>query len=156
MVLQNTADDRLRTWADRLYAAEQDRVTIRQLTSEDPDLSIEAAYRIQMHNVQRKLERGDKVVGHKIGLTSKPMQNLLGVGEPDYGHLMASMQFQSGDVIDFPLIQPKVEPELAFVLKKDLDAPNVGVQDVIQATDYRNCRQPHHRLEDPVGGYCRR
>lgn len=134
--MHNIAADDLRKWADSLFQAERQQFTIAQLTAEFPDLPIEAAYEVQMHNVRRKLAEGDRIVGHKIGLTSKAMQTLLGVHEPDYGHLFASMQYQSGDVVDYPLIQPKVEPEIAFVLKRDLEGDRIGVQDVLQATDY--------------------
>ncbi len=122
--------------ADKLYQAEQNLSVISPLTAEFTDMSIETAYQIQMKNVLRKEASGDRIVGHKIGLTSKPMQHMLGVNEPDFGHLFASMYYQSGDVIDYPLIQPKVEPELAFVLKEDLEGESVSVQDVIRATQY--------------------
>ncbi|MCL6593501.1 MAG: fumarylacetoacetate hydrolase family protein [Alicyclobacillus sp.] len=99
-------------------------------------MPVELAYRIQLVNVERRVAAGDAVVGQKIGLTSKPMQQLLGVGEPDFGHLFKSMSFRSGDVVDYPLIQPKVEAELAFILKDDLAGPGVSVDDVLRATDY--------------------
>lgn len=127
---------RISDFAGKLYHAEKNLSAILPLTEETPGLSIETAYQIQLQNVARKLEDGDRIVGHKIGLTSKPMQNMLGVSEPDFGHLFASMQYQSGDVVDYPLIQPKVEPELAFVLKADLTGGHIGVQDVIHATEY--------------------
>ena len=134
--MQPIEREHVRGWAESLFRAEQDRQPISPLTAEYPELAVEVAYEIQMHNVQRKLLAGDTVVGHKIGLTSKPMQQLLGVAEPDYGHLLASMQFQSGDSVDYPLIQAKAEPEIAFVLKHDLEGPRIGVQEVLQATEY--------------------
>ncbi|WAH38062.1 2-keto-4-pentenoate hydratase [Alicyclobacillus dauci] len=129
-------DNRTAEFAEKLYLAERNLSVIAPLTSEVPDMSMETAYGIQMLNVEKKLGNGDRVVGHKIGLTSKPMQTMLGVGEPDFGHLFTSMHYQSGDVIDYPLIQPKVEPELAFILKEDLAGPNIGIQDVLRATRF--------------------
>ncbi len=123
-------------FAEKLYIADASLSVIPPLTGEFADLSIETAYQIQMQNVERKVAQGDRIVGHKIGLTSKPMQNMLGVSEPDFGHLLASMHYQSGDVIDYPLIQPKVEPELAFILQEDLAGNHTGVQDVLRATKY--------------------
>ncbi|MFB5189776.1 2-keto-4-pentenoate hydratase [Alicyclobacillus fastidiosus] len=131
MTDQMTAD-----LAARLYSAEANKSVVAPLTLEHPDLSVELAYGIQLANVKRRLEKGDRVVGHKIGLTSRPMQAMLGVNEPDFGHLFESMHYQSGDVVDYPLIQPKVEPELAFILREDLVGPNVGVQDVLRATRF--------------------
>ncbi|MCL6632549.1 MAG: fumarylacetoacetate hydrolase family protein [Alicyclobacillus herbarius] len=122
--------------ADLLWDAEQNGRPIAPLTSEYPDLTQEQAYRIQIRNIQRKRTYGDAVVGYKVGLTSRPMQEMLGVHQPDFGHLLHSMYYENGDVVDFPLYQPKVEPELAFVLKADLDGQNLTVQDVLAATDY--------------------
>lgn len=127
---------RIAEYAQRLRTAEQTRSTLSPLTKEDEALSVEEAYAIQMQNVEVKLANGARVVGHKIGLTSKPMQAMLNVSEPDFGHLFDTMQYQSGDVVDYPLIQPKVEPELAFVLARDLDGSRCDVHDVLQATRY--------------------
>ncbi|MFB5190051.1 2-keto-4-pentenoate hydratase [Alicyclobacillus fastidiosus] len=123
-------------YAERLFQAQQNLSPIPPITSEGAEITMETAYAIQLHNVERRLAAGDRVVGHKIGLTSKPMQAMLGVDEPDFGHLFASMQYQSGDTVDYPLIQPRVEPELAFLLQDDLIGPNVSVQDVLRATRY--------------------
>ncbi|WP_303799196.1 2-keto-4-pentenoate hydratase [Alicyclobacillus macrosporangiidus] len=122
--------------ADILWRAEETQTPVPPLTQEHPELSADTAYQVQLRNVARKVERGDRVVGHKIGLTSKPMQIMLGVNEPDYGHLFASMRFSSGEKVDHPLLQPKVEPEVAFVLKEDLSGPDATLYDVLRATDY--------------------
>lgn len=127
---------KVEAYAQRLWEAEQERAPMSPLTVADADLQPEDAYQIQLVNVRRRMDAGEMVVGHKVGLTSKPMQNMLGVHEPDFGHLFAAMQFRSGDTIDYPLLQPKVEPELAFILKEDLTGTNVTVHDVIQATAY--------------------
>lgn len=122
--------------AEKLYLAQRNLSVIPPLTIEDAQMSLETAYGIQRVNVEKKVAQGDRIVGHKIGLTSKPMQIMLGVNEPDFGHLLASMQYQSGDIIDYPLIQPKAEPELAFILGEDLLGPNIGLLDVLRATRY--------------------
>ncbi len=132
----STEEQEISDWADRLYEAGTSKQPIRPLTEVEPNFTIESAYKVQLKNTARRVAHGDVVVGHKIGLTSKPMQKLLGVSEPDYGHLFRSMQFYSGNVIDFPLVQPKIEPEIAFILKEDLVGPNVTILDVIHAIDF--------------------
>ncbi|MCL6626236.1 MAG: fumarylacetoacetate hydrolase family protein [Alicyclobacillus shizuokensis] len=124
------------TLADTLWEAERYGRPIAPLTAEHPNLTQEQAYQIQIRNIQRKRTYGDEVVGYKVGLTSRPMQEMLGVHQPDFGHLLRSMRYGTGQVVDFPLLQPKVEAELAFVLRSDLDGRDVTVQDVLAATDY--------------------
>ncbi|SIS97228.1 2-keto-4-pentenoate hydratase [Alicyclobacillus vulcanalis] len=127
-------DPRLQSLADALWRAEQTRSPIPPLTDEHANLTVEDAYRIQLANVERRVAAGDLVVGHKIGLTSKPMQLQLGVDQPDFGHLFRSMWFDSGASVDFPLLQPKVEPEIAFILAEDLVGPGVDMHRVFAAT----------------------
>ncbi|MEH6941308.1 2-keto-4-pentenoate hydratase [Bacillus sp. JJ722] len=127
----------LTIYAKRLAEAESKGIGIRALTEENEQFSIRDAYQVQLENIQKKLDVGDRVVGKKIGLTSLAMQKLLGVNEPDYGHLLASMVVENGGLIDNEkVLQPKVEGEIAFILKKELRGPNVTALDVIQATDY--------------------
>ncbi|MDI3257511.1 MAG: 2-keto-4-pentenoate hydratase [Kyrpidia sp.] len=126
----------LAAWSERLFRAERERRPVKPLTDEEPGITVEEAYQIQLDVVQRKLELGEEVAGHKIGLTSRPMQEMFGVTEPDYGHLFRSMAYASGAVIDYPLLQPRVEAEIAFVLKKDLEGPGVGIHEVMRATEY--------------------
>ncbi|QQE77723.1 2-keto-4-pentenoate hydratase [Alicyclobacillus sp. SO9] len=133
--MEKTAD-LIAECAHLLDKSEQSLVPVGPLTERFPELSVEQAYQVQMRNVERRTDRGDTVVGHKVGLTSKPMQRMLGVPEPDFGHLFQSMYYESGTVVDYPLIQPKVEPELAFILKHDLDSVKTTVRDVLQATEY--------------------
>lgn len=133
MVL-GTAHEKL---ANQLFEAEREQVGIKPLTSVDGALTVEEAYHIQLKNIERKMEQGHKIVGKKIGLTSKAMQNLLGVNEPDYGHLLSNMVVENGGTVPKAgILQPKVEGEIAFVLKEDLKGPNVTALDVILATDY--------------------
>ena len=84
-----------------------------------PDLSVDDAYQIQLYTIEKNVKSGRHITGKKIGLTSKAMQDLLGVGEPDYGHLLDNMQIENGGVISFKhVLQPKVEGEIAFILKE--------------------------------------
>lgn len=125
-------------FAAELLEAERTQHSMEQsLTEVDKTLTVEEAYHIQLKNIAVKTEQGHSVVGKKIGLTSKAMQQLLGVDEPDYGHLLSNMVIENGSVVPKQgILQPKVEGEIAFVLKKELKGPNITVLDVIQATDY--------------------
>lgn len=123
--------------ARQLQEAEETLVGIDPLTSSLPKLTVDEAYYIQLENINQKVIQGEKIVGKKIGLTSLAMQQLLGVDEPDYGHLLSNMVIENGDAVPKEgILQPKVEAEIAFVLKEDLKGPNVTTLDVIQATDY--------------------
>ncbi|WP_404442985.1 fumarylacetoacetate hydrolase family protein [Sutcliffiella horikoshii] len=123
--------------SDLLWNAEKSRKGVSALTDMNPDLTVEEAYNIQLDTIQAKLEIGETISGKKIGLTSLAMQQLLGVNEPDYGHLLQSMEVKNGEVISRQqLLEPKVEGEIAFFLKKELAGPNVTVADVLDATEY--------------------
>lgn len=123
--------------SDLLLSAEKSRTGVTPLTEMKPDLTVKEAYNIQLDNIQVKLENGEIISGKKIGLTSLAMQQLLGVNEPDYGHLLQSMEVDNNGVISRKqLLEPKVEGEIAFFLKKDLKGPNVTVEDVLGATKY--------------------
>jgi 2-keto-4-pentenoate hydratase len=123
--------------AEQLFAAETSRRPIEPLTDACPDLTLAAAYQVQQRNVERRLAAGAVVVGHKIGLTGKPMQNKFGVSEPDYGHLLDCMYHEAAAALDLcELIDPQIEVEPAFVLGQDLVGPGLTVADVVRATDY--------------------
>jgi 2-keto-4-pentenoate hydratase len=123
--------------AAQLSGAESDRRPTEPLTKTFPSLSVPDAYRIQQANVQRRLARGERVVGHKIGLTAKAMQELFHVNEPDYGHLLDTMMHEARKPLDLSeLIDPQIEVEPAFVLGRRLKGPNVQVEDVLAATDH--------------------
>lgn len=110
---------------------------VEAITSKYPELTVAQAYQIQLQTIEAELSEGNVITGKKIGLTSVAMQTSLGVNEPDYGHLLQTMQIANGGKVPSEqLLQPKVEGELAFVLKKDLVGPNLTTIDVIQATDY--------------------
>ncbi|MBF7011844.1 2-oxo-hepta-3-ene-1,7-dioic acid hydratase [Novosphingobium resinovorum] len=123
--------------ARELDAAEQNRKPIRQFTARYPDMTIADGYRISKQWVDLKLAGGRTVHGHKIGLTSRAMQQVAGITEPDYGTLLDDMVFeQGGDIPCDRFITPKVEVELAFVLARRIEGPNVTVFDVLRATEY--------------------
>lgn len=123
--------------ADALYRAERDRRPIQPLTEWRPGLSLSDAYRIQQVNVDRRLARGERIIGHKIGLTARAMQIKFGVDEPDYGHLLDTMWLDGRAPLDMgELIDPQIEVEPAFVLGADLAGPGVTIDDVYAATDY--------------------
>lgn len=122
--------------AEKLYNALAGCEPTDVLSDAYPQLTAEDAYEIQLMNVKRYVDEGEIISGKKIGLTSKPMQELLGISEPDYGHLYESMDKKDGIVFMKDVISPKAEGEIAFVLKEDLVGPDVTVEDVYRATDY--------------------
>jgi 2-keto-4-pentenoate hydratase len=123
--------------ADLLDQAAQSGEWITPLRDIQPAFSIDDAYAIQQINTDRQLAKGRRIVGRKIGLTSKVVQKQLGVDQPDFGALFDDMGYGSGEVIAWgSLHQPKVEAEIAFVLKSNLDMPNPGLVDVLDAIDY--------------------
>ena len=121
--------------AKQLRTAQKEYKAIPQITKEYKDLSIDDAYKIQKINIEKALENGDVMTGKKIGLTSLAMQESLGVDQPDYGFLLKSMEVQNNVVPPNTVLQPRVEGELAFVLKKGLDGQST-IEDGIEATDY--------------------
>ena len=130
-------DEAIRRFGDELYDAWLHRRVVSPLLERAPDMSLEDAYAIQLRVVNRRVGAGETIIGKKIGLTSKAIQDFLGVYEPDFGHLTSGMVYDEEQGIDLgQLIQPKAEAELAFVLKKDLIGPGITATDVISATDY--------------------
>jgi len=123
--------------ARSLYDAEVTRKAIPPLTETLEGLSPEDAYRIQLALVARKLREGARVVGHKIGLTAVAMQQLLGVDQPDFGHILDTMMVADGATVPRDtLIYPRVEAEITFVLRHELRGPGVNVAQVLAATQY--------------------
>jgi 2-oxopent-4-enoate/cis-2-oxohex-4-enoate hydratase len=121
---------------DELYRALISRQVVEPLTDRHADITIEDAYHIQQRMIARRLENGEKVVGKKIGVTSAAVMNLLGVRQPDFGHLLDGMVCHDGDAVPMSsLIQPKAEGEIAFVMKKELMGPGISVADVLAATE---------------------
>jgi 2-keto-4-pentenoate hydratase len=122
--------------ADALAVAELERSPIPPLRETWPDLDVVDAYEIQLLNIRRRLEAGSSVNGHKVGLSSKAMQEMMGVDEPDYGHLLSDMEvFSDHPVPAGKYCYPRVEVEVGFVLGDDLPGEGCTEQDVIDATE---------------------
>ncbi|MBV7507810.1 2-keto-4-pentenoate hydratase [Bacillus sp. sid0103] len=135
--MRNQVIPRVNEAYEHLIQAEREQKMVSPLTDLYPDLTIDEAYHVQIKAIDQKLQAGHRIVGKKIGLTSHAMQKLLGVDQPDYGHLLEHMEVPNNGIIQLDqLFQPKVEAELAFVLRKDLNGPNVTLEDVLEATDY--------------------
>lgn len=131
------------TLAARLWDAQFTGVPCEALTEAGPELTVADAYEVQRINLDRRMnERGlygrkARLVGHKIGITSAAVQAWLGVGEPDFGGLLDDMAVPDGGTADITkLLQPRVEGEIAFVLKKCLVGPGITAAQVIAATDF--------------------
>src|SRR5215475_14521974 len=123
--------------ADILMAAEKARKQAVQLSKTWPDISMEDAYAISTEVARRKMAAGAKLIGHKVGLTSKAMQRSSQIDEPDYGYLLDDMMVADGARIPHEnYCLPRVEIELAFILGKPLKGPGVGLTDVLRATEY--------------------
>ncbi len=123
--------------ARRLNEAEKAREQIRQISLDHPEITIPDAYAIQREWIRLKLGEGRAITGHKIGLTSRAMQQSSQIDEPDYGTLLDDMFFAPGaDIPAGRFIVPMVEVELAFVLAERLEGGNVTLSDVLSATDY--------------------
>ena len=119
-------------FADRLRRAEVDRTPIDPITDDRQDLTVADAYAIQRHNIERRVAAGRVVRGRKVGLTSRAMQQLLGVDEPDFGVLVDDMFVDDGDeVAPETMLQPRVEAEMAFVMARDLAGPGVITADAL-------------------------
>lgn len=120
-----------------LFESEKENTPIPPILGRYNNLTVTDAYRVQLEVVNKKLAEGRSIIGKKIGLTSNAMQNMLGVNEPDYGHLLDNMRVSDGDTVKLSnLISPKVEAEIGFILSEDLVGPNVTYIDVLMATKY--------------------
>lgn len=120
-----------------LNNAELERKEVTRITAQYPDLSVEEAYLIQDELVKQKLADGHKIVGPKMGLTSQAKMKQMNVEEPIYGYVFDYMIVPNGGEIFLDeLIHPKVEAEVAFILGKDLEGPNVTAEQVMEATSY--------------------
>jgi 2-keto-4-pentenoate hydratase len=118
-----------------LAEAERSRVGIAPLTTGNPDIDVIDAYEIQLINIRQRVAEGARVLGHKVGLSSKAMQEMMGVDEPDYGHLLDEMQvFEDRPVPAGKYLYPRVEVEVGFVLADDLPGEGCTEDDVLAAT----------------------
>ena len=138
--------DQIQRYGDELYQALLSREAVAPLTTREPTITIDDAYQIQLRMIQRRLDAGEVVVGKKIGVTSKVVMDMLGVNQPDFGHLLSGMVFNEGEPVDTSkLIAPRAEAEVAFMLKRDLTGPGVTAADVLRATD---CVMPCFEIVD--------
>ncbi|WP_044871725.1 fumarylacetoacetate hydrolase family protein [Pseudomonas sp. LFM046] len=127
-----------RQYGEELYQALLAGQTLQPLTNRWADITIEDAYRISLHAIERRVAAGDAIVGKKIGVTSEAVQRMLNVHQPDFGFITRDMWFDHGAEISLSanrLIQPRAEGEIAFKLKRDLKGPGVTEQDVLDATE---------------------
>ena len=131
------ATDKIELLAKILREAQNSKKTCRPIREIIGVEDIATAYAIQDINNQIRIKQGARIVGRKIGLTSKAVQKQLGVDQPDYGTLLHSMEVLNGDSISMKeLMQAKVEAEIAFVLKEDLDSPTLSTADLLSAINY--------------------
>lgn len=144
-----------------LYQAEKNRQPIDPVSLSHPEMTTDDGYAIQKEWVDKKINDGRRVVGYKIGYTSRAMQKALNINEPDYGVLLDDMVFPDGGDIDVSqFCDPRVEVELAFILKDRLEGENVTIFDVLNATDYvvpalEIIAARSHRVH-PESGYTRK
>ncbi len=131
---------------DELYDALRGNSVVDPLTTRHEGITVVDAYGVQERLIARRLEAGERVVGKKIGVTSRAVMNMLGVFQPDFGYLLDGMIVGDGESIDTKtLIQPKAEGEIAFILKRDLIGPGIGNADVLAATE---CVMPCFEIVD--------
>jgi 2-oxo-hept-3-ene-1,7-dioate hydratase len=128
--------DLIQQLAAELHASEKSRVQVEHFSRRYPGMTIEDGYAVSRAWVALKIAEGRQVRGHKIGLTSRAMQQSSQIAEPDYGTLLDDMFFGPGDIPTERFIAPRVEVELAFVLKHRLQGPQVDVEQVLAATDH--------------------
>ena len=132
-------DAQIATIGDALFAALRQRRTMPPLSSSHAGISVDDAYRISLHMLRRREADGELVIGKKIGVTSKAVQDMLGVFQPDFGFLTDAMQVSDGACLSFSaagMIQPRAEGEIAFMLKRDLQGPGISRADVMAATEW--------------------
>ena len=130
-------DDNTRAHTVERLLAAYDGGPIPPLTATYEGMALDDAYAVQQLQISALLERGRTIKGHKVGLTSAAMQKLLGVSEPDYGHLLDDFFYlEHMPIPSSRFLQARIEPEVAFVLKKPLQGPGVTVSEAISAVDY--------------------
>lgn len=126
----------IRQLAAELHQSEKTRVQVEHFSKRFPGMTIADGYAVSRAWVAMKIAEGRQVRGHKIGLTSRAMQQSSQIDEPDYGTLLDDMFFEPGDIPADRFIAARVEVELAFVLKHKLEGDQVGIEEVLAATDY--------------------
>ncbi len=128
--------DKIRAYGDELYEALRKQQMVEPITAREPSITIEDAYAISQRILDRRIADGERVIGKKIGVTSRAVQSMLDVFQPDFGFLTDAMVFNSGEELPISeqLIQPRAEGEIAFILERDLQGPGVTAAEVLAAT----------------------
>jgi 2-keto-4-pentenoate hydratase len=125
------------TAAELLWAAERDLAPVDPLTETFPGIDVVDAYEIQLINIRRKITAGAWVRGHKVGLSSPVMQQMMGVDEPDYGHLLDAMVLaEDAPIPAAGYCYPRIEVEIGYVLGSALPSAGCTEADVLAATEY--------------------
>lgn len=129
-------DIKIDQYGDELHSALRERRMVEPLTEREPQITIADAYKVSLRLLARRQADGEVVIGKKIGVTSKAVQNMLGVHRPDFGYLTDRMVYSNGDdvAVSEEMIQPRAEGEIAFILNRDLTGPGVTNADVMAAT----------------------
>jgi 2-keto-4-pentenoate hydratase len=131
------SDEERRKAAALLAGAEAERSPIRPLAETHPAMDVVDSYEVQLINIRERLEQGARILGHKVGLSSKAMQQMMGVDEPDYGHLLDDMALSEARPADASrYCYPRVEVEVGFILGESLPGDGCTEEDVLAATEY--------------------
>jgi 2-keto-4-pentenoate hydratase len=120
--------------AQEIFDAERAARPLEPLSARNPELTPRDAYAVQQAYADLRVQQGARLVGRKIGATSRAIQELFSIDTPDYGHIFDDMVVEDGSMERARLIQPMVEPELAFILDRDMRGPGVTRSDVLGAT----------------------
>ena len=130
--------DQILELTEYVHSAEREKREIEKITASlYPELTIDQAYLIQEELIEQKVKEGHKIVGPKMGITSEAKMKQMNVTDPIYGYVLDYMVVKEGDSISLSdYIHPKVEPEIGFVLEKDLEGPGITAQDVLEATAF--------------------
>ena len=138
--------DKIRAFGDELLEAWKGARQIAPLSDREPAITIDDAYAVQLRTIARRTEAGERLVGKKIGITSRAVMQMLKVDQPDFGHLLSGMAFGDGEALQPKrFCQPRGEGEIAFILKRDLSGPGLTNADVLGATD---CVMPAFEIVD--------
>ena len=142
----NLSEKQINDLVKQLHQAWENASQIPPITDSVPKITVEEAYQIQLKLMAKRIAEGESVVGKKIGITAKVVMKMLGVDQPDFGHLMSGMEFQESQSVPFnKFCQPKGEGEIAFLLKKDLTGPGITRDQIIKATE---CVMPAFEIVD--------
>ena len=127
-------------WSDYLFQAQRKAIAVEPITDFEKELSVDDGYKIQELLMDHRYNEGEKIIGAKAGLTSIAKQKAMGVNEPVYGIITDKMMLVSGEKVELDkFIHPRVEPEIVFILGKDLSGHNLKVEEILDATEFVCC-----------------